>query len=192
MTSIEGLIRELFLRAGAWKRLLLGAALAYVLLAFGYLRRLAKLCGQSAEVELPPLTLDGTFFKQAFAALPLGAFYTLVPVFIGWGTAHLLGILLLWVLIPLVTGLAGVCAISMTAVALVVVEDDPERFVLGLEFEKVLAQWWKLKRYWALPAILGYGFMAIGGALFYGLGYFVAVAVLIAYLSLTIRNLRYA
>lgn len=191
MISLEGLIRELFFKANAWRHILVGALLSYFLLGFGYLRSLAQYSNTSAQIELPPFQFDKKFFRQTFSALPLGAFYLLVPLFFAYGVEHLLRLVLLDFLSCLAWGLAWIAGITLSSVALVVVPEDPERFFLGLEFEKVLVEWWKLKRVWIIPALACYGLVAGLGWVFYGLTFFLSAALLVPYLSLSVRNLKY-
>lgn len=190
MTSLEGLIRELFFKPKVWRKVLFGAVLCYVLLGYGYIRQLIDQKGPTAE--LPPAKVDQDFFKRMFQALPLGAFYTLVPLFIAWGVQNLLSICQLGIFSFVAWGLGMLGALTLTAVALVVVPADPERFFLGLEFETVLAKWWQMKQLWALPGVACYGFCALLGPVFYGLSFFVSLAFLVVYVGLTQRNLRYA
>jgi hypothetical protein len=202
MISLEGLIRELFFRANAWRRILIVGALCYVLLGFGYLRALAKTSSESAQPGLPPVRFDKKLWKLTFSALPLGAFYFLVPLVFAYGADNLLLLasgndtglraVLALSLSPIVWSAAWICSLSLTAVALATVPDDGERFFLGLEFEEVLAQWWKLKRAWAFPALGCFGLVAALGQPFYGFTFFISSALLVTYLSLTVRNLRYA
>ncbi len=191
LTSLEGLLRELFFRAQSWHKILIGALMCTVLLGFGYLRNLAKLASSSAELELPEFHFDSRFVKQTFAALPTGAFYFLTPLFLGYGIDNLLQLILLDFISPIVWGLAWILALTLSSLALVVVEDDPERLFLGLEFEKVLPQWWKLRRHWILPALSCYGLIALGGIYLFGASYFLGASLMVCHLSLTIRNLRY-
>lgn len=192
MISLEGLIRELFLRANAWQKILLGGVLCYLLLGFGYLRRLAKSASDTVQLELPPFTFDKQLTRLTFSALPMGSFYFLVPLFLAYGVDNLLRLLLLGFLSPVAWGLGAIVSLTLVCVALVTVPEDPERFFLGLEFEKVLQQWWKLKRVWAVPALVCYGLMAIFGLPFYGLTGFISAAFLVSYLGLAIGNQRYS
>ena len=190
MTSLEGLIRELFFRANIWRRILFGSILCYFLLGFGYLRAIAVAKGPTPE--LPPAKMDRAMIRKTFSALPLGAFYTLTPLFIAWGIANILEIFGLTLLMVIPWGLGAIASLTLTAVALVIAEEDPERFFLGLEFEKVLGRWWKTKHIWLLPALGCYGFMALCGLLFFGFSAFVSLAFLVSYLGLMFNNLRYA
>jgi len=190
MTSLEGLIRELFFRPKVWRKILFGSILCYLFIGYGYIRQLVS--RQGASAELPAAVFDHDLFKRTLAALPLGAFYTIVPLFIAWGVQNLLTLCSLGAFVFLAWGLGVLAAITLTAVALVVVEEDAERFFLGLEFEKVLSQWWRLKHVWALPGLACYGFIAIMGVLFYGLSFFVTLSFLVVYIGITQRNLRYA
>lgn len=190
MTSLEGLIRELFFRPKAWRKILFGSILCYLFLGYGYIRQLVS--RQGASVELPPAVFDHDLLKKTLSALPLGAFYTLVPLFIAWGVENLLQICSLGAFAFVAWGLGAVAALTLTAVALVVVEEDPERFFLGLEFEKVLSQWWQMKHIWALPALACYGLCAILGVIFYGVSVFAGLSFLVVYIGITQRNLRYA
>lgn len=190
MTSLEGLIRELFFRPKVWRKILFGAVLCYLFIGYGYIRQLVNSKGPSPE--LPPAKFDHDLFKKTLAALPLGAFYTLVPLFIAWGVQNLLTLCSLGAFVFLAWGLGVMAALTLTAVALVVVEEDPERFFLGLEFEKVLSQWWQLKNIWALPSLACYGLVAVLGVLFYGVSLFVGLSFLVVYISLMQRNLKYA
>lgn len=190
MTSLEGLIRELFFRPHVWRKILFGTVLCYVLLGYGYVRELVN--RQGPTDELPPAKVDKDFVAKMLSALPLGAFYTLVPLFIAWGVQNLLSICQLGIISFAAWGLGVVCALTLTAVALVVVQADPERFFLGLEFEAVLAKWWQMKHLWAFPSLACYGFCALLGPVFYGLSFFVSLAFLVVYIGMTQRNLRYA
>ena len=206
MTSLEGLIRELFFKPNIWKRLIIAIVLFHFLLGFGYLRQIAKTAAENATPELPPIKGNREFWKKSFAAIPLGAFYLGVPIFLAWGTAHLLDIVGFVVLGPVIWGLGFIAALTMTSVALVTVKEDEERFFLSLEFETILKEWWELKRVWILPAIFCYGFIVIfglpifdfrlpmgfSGIYFCGVTGFLSLALLICYLSLSIRNQRYA
>jgi hypothetical protein len=186
MVSLEGLIQELFFRANIWKRLIIGAILCYILLGFGYLRSLAKNTHDS--VELPEFKFDKDFFRGTFSALPLGTFYFIVPLMMAYGTENLLRLIHVDLLATIPWGLAWIASLSMTSVALVCVPDDPERFFLGLEFEKVLVNWWKLKHVWAWPTMGCWGLVAVVGLPFYGLTSFVAISILIATLKLDPRT----
>ena len=121
----------------------------------------------------------------------MGAFYSLTPLFLAWGVENLLRLCQMLILAPIVWGAGCILSITFTAVALVIVQDDPERFFLGLEFEQVLSQWWRLKRLWIVPSLMCYGFIAALGILFYGFTFFVSTAFLVSVLSVTVRNLRY-
>lgn len=190
MTSFEGLIRELFFRTHMWRRILFGSFLCYFLMGFGYLRLLGQ--PTAGSPELPPAKFTRELLKKTLSALPLGAFYLLVPMLLSWGVVNLLQLFNLWPFYFLFIGLGVLVSLSLTAVALVVVKDDPERFFLGLEFEEVLSQWWKARHVWIMPALGALGFTALCGPALYGVALFVTLAFMMAYLGLTLRNLRYS
>jgi|GEM_PF-2119156 hypothetical protein len=187
MVSLESIIQELFFRNKSWKRVIIGALLCYILLGFGYLRQLAKSAKDYAELPTFPLNKK-RFLRATFSALPLGAFYFLVPMMMAYGTDNLFRQIHLELLSPIPWGLAWIASLSLTAIALMSVPDDPERFFLGLEFEDVLVDWWKLKHIWAWPAIGCWGLVAVLGLPLYGLSFFVGSCILITTLKLDPRT----
>jgi len=186
MVSIESLIQELFFRSKTWRRVIIGAFLSYILMGFGCLRQLAKSTKESAE--MPSMTPNKRLFKATFSALPPGAFYLLVPLMMAYGTDNLCRQIHMELLIPIPWGLAWIASLSLTAVAMLRIPDDPERFFLGLEFEDVLVNWWKIKHVWAWPAVGCWGLVAALGVPFYGLTYFIGSCILISMLKIDPRS----
>jgi len=189
MTSLEGIFRELFLRGKqASYRTLWGGVAMYLLLACGYLRDYAKTLRNSPAPVLPSFPGWGRALRGAIALLPMGLFYIFLPMVLAWGLSTLLGLAMLYFLVPFVWGVLMVFGCSLMAVALCVVEDDPERFFLGIAPEEVFIKTWKIKRYLVVPALACYGLGALLGPWFYGFSFFIALAVLTTYADMALEQ----
>jgi len=189
MTSLEGLFRELFLHARQARQRTFWASLAmYLFLSCGYLRTYAKALRGASVPFLPGVPSGKAALSNALSVLPIGLFYLLLPVAAAWALSVLLGLIMLNFLIPFAWALLVIFGWILMAVALIVIEDDPERFFLGLNPEKVVMEAWKIKSHLFFPAIFCYGVAALLGPWFYGFSFFIAIAVLTAYANVSLEK----
>ncbi len=158
----------------------------YLFLPFGYFRALAK--AAHAREDSPVLPRGRDFLRAMLRAWPLGAFYSIVPLALAWGLGSVFSIMGVAIVLPIIWGLAIMVSLSLTAVALDVVPDDPERYFLSLDFENVLERWWQLRQVLMLPAVTCYGVVALLGGWFYGFGFFLALEVLVRIVAQTSRE----
>jgi hypothetical protein len=188
MASTETLIKDFVRAPNAWKRFLLGGLSMYLFLPFGYFRRVASQVRQEGELGQLPVRWNKAFLKSSLAAWPLGAFYAIVPLALAWSWTCVFHILWASFLVPFTWGVGIILSLTLTSVALVVVEEDAERYFLGLSFEDVIGRWWHLRRVWAFPALLCYGLVALLGSAFYGFGFFLALEVLVRVVADAVRS----
>lgn len=160
----------------------------YLFLSCGYLRSYAKALRGASVPFLPAMPPFRQALSSALSVLPIGLFYILIPVAAAWALSVLLSLIMLNFLIPVVWALLVLVGWILMAVALIVVEDDKERFFLGLNPEKVVVEAWKIKAHLILPAIFCYGVAAFLGPWFYGFSFFVAIAVLTAYANVALER----